>query len=273
MKKRKQKKNKCKNRFIIVGIIVVIAILSLILYINKKECYKVSSRVNKLKETIKKEDSDLIYKTVGWLRIQGTNIDYQIIHNKEDGHEYPAEKEYYLWTNNDFTKSSNNYIINGHNIFNLSAVPKRESKLFTRTEELMKFIYYDFVKKNKYMQLTIDNKDYLYKVFSVAFISGSDSTFIPISDSLDSKEMKHYINILKRNSIYDYDVDVNEKDKIITVTTCTRMFSDPDMEVMYVSGRLLRSDEKNKNYGVEKNRNYNMIEMAWEDVEDEEEEV
>ena len=268
MKKRKNKRNKNKI-FTIIGIIVLVSIFGIIVYINRKDYYVSESGIDKLNQTIKKENEDSISHTVGWLQIQGTNIDYPIIHSDKFSYRYPAEKESYLWTDNRLNeKFTNNTIVNGHNIFNLSSNPKRKSKLFTRSEELMNFVYYDFVKKNKYMKLTINNKEYLYKIFAVAFVSGADATYIPpYPGELTKEEMARYIKILNTHNIYDYDIDVNENDKILTVTTCTRMFTDPNMNVVYVSGRLLRHGEKNKNYGVKESKNHKIIEKAWEDVE------
>ena len=125
-------------------------------------------------------------------------------------------------------------------------------------------------RENEYIQLTIDGHDYIYKIFSVAFIYGSDATFLPHLDDISIKSMKNFLTILDQNSIYDYDVDVNENDKIISVITCNRIFSDDSKEVIYINGRLLRENEKIKNYGVKKNKKYGILEDLWEDVEDEE---
>mgnify|MGYP002624262546 CR=1 FL=1 len=277
MTKRKKKKSKIKSKTLVLSAILcctVLVLLIVMVVLSNHEYYSLSSRVDKVKREAKKEKNKKIdYQTMGWIRVQGTNIDYPIIQHIEDADEedsYPVEKESYFWSRNSDDKLHNNILINGHNIFNLSSRPKRKSKLFKRAEELMSFVYYDFANENKYIQLTIDNHDYIYKIFSVAFIDGSDATFLPHFDDISSKAMRDYLDILNQNSIYDYDVDVNEKDKIISVVTCNRMFSDDSKEVLYINGRLLRDNEKINNYGVKKNKNYGILEDLWEDVEDEE---
>ena len=66
--------------------------------------------------------------------------------------------------------------------------------------------------------------------------------------------------VLKKSNFYDYDIDVNEKDKLISITTCTRFYGvNSDVE-FYVVGRMLREGEKIEHYKVTKNSNYNDIE-------------
>ncbi len=277
MKKAKKNKFKIKKKTLISCVVlccILLVILVIMIILDNHEYYSVVSRVDKVKKEVKKEKNQKIdYRTIGWIRVQGTNIDYPIIQHIEEAEGedvYPVEKESYFWSRNSDDKLHNNMLINGHNIFNLSSQPKRKSKLFKRAEELMSFVYYDFAKENEYIQLTIDDHDYIYKIFSVAFIDGSDATFLPHLDDISIKSMKNFLTILNQNSIYDYDVDVNENDKIISVITCNRIFSDDSKEVIYINGRLLRENEKIKNYGVKKNKKYGILEDLWEDVEDEE---
>ena len=270
MKKIRKRKIKNKKKILVIGLILCGIIAIGVVFLNNREYYSIASRVDKVKKERKKENKEEGYQTIGWLRVQGTNIDYPIIRHIDENSDYPVEKESYVWSKNHDNKLHNNMRINGHNIFNLSSRPKRKSELFKRAEELMNFVYYDFAEENKYIQLTINNHDYLYKIFSVAFIDGSDSTFLPYLDDITTEKMKGYLTILKENSIYDYDVDVNENDKIIRIATCNRIFSDRTKEVIHISGRMLRDNEKVKNYRVRKNKNYVVLDEKWEDVEDEE---
>ena len=72
-------------------------------------------------------------------------------------------------------------------------------------------------------------------------------------------------------NIYDYDVEVDQNDSIISLITCTRFFGvDQNLE-FYVSGRLLRGGETTSDYKVEKAKNYKDVEKVLEgDGEDEE---
>ena len=261
MKKRKQKR--LMRRLIIIPIIVIILILVIYVAWQHREIYKIESRVEQVKNTEVIKDSK--FKTVAWLRVQGTNIDYPIIFCEDDKEDFPVQLESYAWLESAVPRFIDNIEITGHNIFNLSFNRKRHSKNFKRFEELMNFQYYDFAKENQYIQLTIEGKDYLYKIFAVSYIGSSDSTFLPkyikVSD-IDFKRMK---NILKKSNIYEYDIDVNENDKFISLATCTRAFVNDRETTYYVHGRLLREGERATKYKVKKSKKYKEIEEMLEE--------
>ena len=70
--------------------------------------------------------------------------------------------------------------------------------------------------------------------------------------------MKDYIKQIKEASFYDYDVEVLENDKIITLSTCTRFFEGTTKQFVVV-GRMVREDEKVKKYDVKANAKYKEI--------------
>lgn len=262
-KKKKDVKKTAKQikSFTILGIGIAVLLVVLLLYLvisNFCSYYKVESRVDKVDSAKKFKDTS--YQTTGWLRVQGTDIDLPVLHSDKVGENFPVELESFVWSDNEEEGFHNYMKIQGHNIFNLSIIPRKKDESFHRFEELMSFIYYDFAKDNKYIQLTVDGKDYVYKVFSVGFVDKATQTFFPLKDDVDKEEMKKQIKIFKRISLYDYDVDVKETDKIITLSTCTRFYGVNNDYGFYVIGRLLREGEKIDNYKVKKNKSYNEIE-------------
>ena len=261
MKKRKAKR--LMRRIIIILIVVIILALGIYVAWQHREIYKIESRVEKIKNTEVIKDSK--FKTVAWLRVQGTNIDYPIIYCEDEEEDFPVQLESYAWLESAIPKFTDNIEIVGHNIFNLSSHPKRHSKNFKRFEELMNFQYYDFAKENQYIQLTIEGKDYLYKIFAVSFVGASDSTFLPKYTKISDIEFKRMQNILKKSNIYEYDIDVNENDKFISLSTCTRAFVNDKETTYYVHGRLLREGEKATKYGVKKSKKYKEIEKMLEE--------
>ena len=54
---------------------------------------------------------------------------------------------------------------------------------------------------------------------------------------------------MKKNSIYDYDVDVNKDDKIISVATCTRFFGLDDYKDFRI-GQKIEVKSKPKDYQI-----------------------
>lgn len=261
-RKKKKQINSVKHKVkLIVGLMFAV-VIGLIIFLGfkilgPKDNFKIDSRVESVKKT---KIANSSYEAIGWLRIQGTDIDLPILYNEDKSIDFPVDVEKFVWTNNrtkDFTRQIN---ISGHNIFNLSKHPKIKSNSFNRLEQLMAFMYYDFAKDNQYVQLTWGEEDYVYKIFYVGFVDVISAAHINSFQDTSDENIKLEEEILKKSSFYDYDIDVNEKDKIITLTTCTRFYGVNSDYEFYVVGRMLRDDEKIEHYKVTKNSNYNEIE-------------
>lgn len=244
---------------IIIPILIVIFIIVSLIYINvnKPEIYKIEDRTKNVEEE-KKADTEK-YNTIGWLRVQGTNIDSQVI-NYTSKYDDSFINKNYVWNLSESKELENRTIIIGHNLLNLSANPGVNKKIYTRFDDLMAYIYYDFIKENKYIQYTIGNKNYLYKIYAVTsdidYISATEA----ISHDLSEKERSEYIKKVKEESIYKLDVDVNGEDNLITLITCTRMYGEQYHSSFTVEGRMLRDGEKVTDYTVSKTDNYKKIE-------------
>lgn len=249
-----------------------IALVMIVSNFNTKY-YETVSRKNDILSYNKKEADK--YDTVGWLRIQGTNIDYPILHTfSREENRYPLSKENYVWITSSDGKFNNYTNIDGHNLFSLGDNIEKHSKDFKRFEELMDFIYYDFAKENLYFQISTKDGDYLYKIFAVNLFTYEDS-YSSKDDGYDNKEeFQKYIDLLKSNSIYDYSIDVDNTDKIVSLRTCSRFFKNEDSSRDFiVSGRLIREKEKISSYLVNKNKNYKAVESALNGVDNNEENI
>ncbi len=260
-KKKEIKKIKHKAGLIIclmfAAVIGLIILLTIKIVNSNNKLYKVESRVETLKNVKPIENSN--FKTIGWLKVEGTNIDLPIVYSDNDNEDFPVQLESFGWAKKKFDKNSTYFDITGHNIFNLSSTPKIKSDMFKRFEELMAFVYYDFAKDNEYIQLTVDNKDYIYKIFSVGFIDKSVASFFPIKSDIEKDDINELIKVFKEKSLYKYDISVNANDKIISLSTCTRFYGANSDTEFYVVGRLIRDDEKINHYKVIKNKKYEQV--------------
>lgn len=72
--------------------------------------------------------------------------------------------------------------------------------------------------------------------------------------------MREYLDKSIDESIFDFDIDVNEGDKILSLVTCTRMFGHYNDIEFRVDARLVRNGELKSNYDVQKSKNYHEIE-------------
>ena len=262
----KRKKNKKGRRppllflslALIIIVVIILAVIKLLPKKEEKNYYKIQNRTDQVVST-SIEDDGVTYPAVGWLQIQGTDIDYPIVFN-EEANEYPATSDHYVWLSNLEVKFQKHIVLSGHNIFNLSNHPKIKDPLFTRFEELMAFIYYDFAKGNKYIQLTMDGQEYVYKIFSVNLIPFDDTLFFPREYGYTEKEIYSYAKELKETSLFDYNVKIDKNDNILSLVTCTRFYGQDDRYEFRVLGRLVREGEKLDNYSVKKSNNYQKVE-------------
>ncbi len=270
MKNKIKKQNK-KNLFLLIGIAILLIIILLIVLSLKdasiKDYYEIKPRAEKASGEFNGDTYS--YEKVGWIQVQGTSIDLPVLYSLEV--RYPVELEGYAHMTKYYPGFHNHLEVEGHNIFNLSAHPKIESKSFVRFEALMAFVYYDFAKENKYIQLTYGGEEYLYKIFMAGFIPETVAYRLPFSLDYTEDQMKEFLEKVDSYNIYDFDVDVSTEDSVLVLNTCTRFFGQNDDRGFYVIGRLVRDNEKIRNYSVTKNENYKEIEKILKGSEENEE--
>lgn len=249
---------------IVLCIIVILLVVALIKVITKNMApyYKAESRTEEI-SNFTKEHKEL--STLGWLRVQGTNIDYPVIYGspKLDFDDLRID---FTWTENEVKTLTNRVFIQGHNIRNVSNKPLITDKEHNKFEQLPSFTYLDFAKENKYIQYTIDGKDYLYKIFSVAIVDNNELSHT--TKNFTKKELKEYITQSLSESFYDYDIEVDENDNIITLVTCTRFYGRARNYAYKIDARMVRDNERVKNYSVKENKNYKQIENAMKEGEE-----
>lgn len=278
MEEKKKTKSKKKEEsqlllFLLLGLAVVALLVLMICtkLVPQKDFFEVKDRAAKVADT-SVVYNNVEYKAVGWIRVQGTNIDYPII-TDEDNNGYPVEKDHYAWLTNYDPSFGNHMSISGHNIFNLSAHPERENELFIRFEELMNFIYYDFAQENKYIQLSFDGKEYVYKIFGVGLIPVDQVGKFSLTYDFNEEDTEKFLENFKEFNLYDYKIDVNKNDKLISLITCTRFYGTEEEHQFRVVGRLVREGEKYDNYSVKKAKNYKEVEEILKGDENEDEDI
>ena len=237
------------------GVLIIILLSALVftIYNRFKIHYSVSDRTYKIKEVSKNG-----YPVVGWIKVQGTNIDYPVLDSSSESYSISDVDIDFAWTNSFSNTLNNRTVISGHNIRNVSSKPLLNEKTFNNFENLPSYLYYDFIKDNKYVQYTINNKNYLYKIYGVSMI---DSSKVDYDQTMTIESRDKYIKTVKQDSYFDFDIDVNSSDKLITLVTCTRFFGKTSTTIV-VDGRMVRKDEKVRNYKVTKNNSYNDIERT-----------
>ena len=180
------KKNKAVK---IVIILLLFAIVGFVIWYKFSEHYSISDR----SEKIKKEAAKGEYPVIGWVRVQGTNIDYPVIYALDGTVDIDnIDPEYsFAWKNYYDLDKLNRKVLLGHNIRNVSSHPLINEKTFNNFENLPSFLYYDFVKDNKYIQYTDEKgNNYLYKIYAVYLQDGQDNNGL---EEMNKKEKEKFI--------------------------------------------------------------------------------
>lgn len=247
MNNKKIQKRKINPKIILVMLVIVICIMLVVVF---KPYYKTKNRVNDISNFTSNNAHE---KPIGWLRVQGTNIDFPIFYYKDV--DSIGDPEHDLgWSFENNKKLSNRTVVLSHNMKNVSSKPLIANKNHARFEQLMSYIYYEFVKENKYIQYSTNGKNYLFKIYAV-YLQEEENIELY---NINKKEKKEYIDNAINNSYYDFDVDINENDKLLSLVTCTRFYGNSDYSFV-VDARQVRKLEIINNYKVTEKSNYKKI--------------
>lgn len=224
---------KILKNIINVVLILIIDICVYKVYIKSTEYKKADKSYEQIR--IEKQEESLYDKYEdyrGWIKINNTNIDYSIVQGKDNS--FYLDKD----INKNYLSSGYifmNYLNNGFNDENtiLFGHHMRNKTMFAQLE---KYKEKEFFQNDNDIKIEVENDKVLtYKVFSVYVTDANDNY---IKTNFDNKsEYKEFLDKIKNKSIYKSDINVDENDKIITLSTCSYEFNDARM---VVHGKLLK---------------------------------
>ena len=221
----------------IVNIVLIFIIFICIYKIYEKvmEYKKADNAYEKIR--IEKEEDNNAYidneDYRGWIKVENTNIDYPILQGNDN--QYYLDKD----INKEYLTSGSifmNYLNNGFNDENtvLFGHNMRNGTMFA---QLKKYKERDFFYGNNDIDIELSNGITLkYKVFSVYVTDVEDNYIKTKFDNKD--EYKEFLDRIKNKSIYKTEIDLNEDDKIITLSTCSYEFNDARI---VVHGKLIKN--------------------------------
>ena len=162
-------------------------------------------------EQLLKENADV----KGWIKVEGTKIDYPILQGADNlaylrknyYKEYSPAGSIFLDFRNDVDDLDNNTVIYGHRM--------KDGSMF---EPIVNYEDEDFLKNNPVIELETLHGSYEAEVFA-AYETTTDFNYIQTEFS-SAGEFGSFLSEINKKSVIESDVDVNEGDKIITLSTC-----------------------------------------------------
>ena len=183
---------------------------------------------------------------IGWLQIPGTNIDYAVT--------CTTNNDYYM--NHDIYKQSSkngalvadyecnfdgglpkNTIIYGHNWNNCYAPIKINNPNHVMFEQLHSYVDADFAANHPYIYFSTTEGDYKYQVFAAFYTHINWTDYIYAYP--DSAKFSNVVSTAKQKSEHNFGVSVSGSDKIISLSTCTRMMGNTNQYRFVVMAKLV----------------------------------
>ena len=219
-----------------IVLISIIAVCAYKIYDKSAEYKKADESYAQIRLDKENENNNNLYNKYedyrGWIKVDNTNIDYPIVQGKDDS--FYLDKD----INKNYLSSGSifmNYLNNGFNDENtiLFGHHMRNKTMFAQLE---KYKEKEFFQNDNDIKIEVENDKVLtYKVFSVYVTDANDNY---IKSKFDNKsEYNEFLDKIKNKSIYKSDINVDENDKIITLSTCSYEFDDARM---VVHGKLLK---------------------------------
>lgn len=169
---------------------------------------------NNLTETTKKNFNKLLEENdevVGWIKVSGTDIDYPYVKHKDNSyylnHSFNKSTNDAGWIFLDYRNNTNfednNTIIYAHN--------RIDGSMFGSLRNTLKKDWYNNPNNHIITIETLSNT-FTFQIFSIYIIETTD-------DYLDINMQEGYDLFINR-SIYNFNIQVTNEDKILTLSTC-----------------------------------------------------
>ena len=164
-------------------------------------------------DNLLKENRD----TVGWLYVNNTNINYPFVQGDDNSYylnrAFDGSKSAAGWLfadyRSDVTNFKRNTVIYGHG--------RVDQVMFGSLEKVLEKEWYTNT-DNHIIKLSTPTHNTLWQVFAVYTIP-SESYYLKHNFENDAAYLE-FLDTIQSRSIYDFNVDLDEKDKVLTLSTC-----------------------------------------------------
>ena len=154
--------------------------------------------------------------TVAFIKVEGTDVKHIVVKGNNNEfylyHNFEKQNNIAGWIfadyRNKFDGSDKNIIVYGHNMKN--------NTMFATLKNILNKDWQE-KEENRNIIFKTEKESAIYKVFSVYQIEPEDYY---ITTSFTKNEFTQFVKTIKSRSVYDFNVDVNEDDQILTLSTC-----------------------------------------------------
>lgn len=182
-------------------------------------------------DDLKNSNSD----TVAWIKVEGTNIDYPVVQTYDNKyyltHSFDKNYNEAGWIFADYRNNlvdDKNLVIYGHARLN--------ETMFGSLKNVIKSFWYEN-SDNHVIKLSTPTVNSSWQVFSTYTIPAED--YYITTDFIDNASFYEFVKILRARSVYDYNVDLTDTDRILTLSTC---YSDNKRVVLHA--KLIKYENK-----------------------------
>lgn len=172
--------------------------------------------------------------TIGFIKVMGTNINYPFVQTKDN--DYYLNRSYdktynnagwiFLdYRNNEF--NDKNTIIYGHGRIN--------GTMFGSLKDTLKSSWQSN-KDNYIIKISTEKENSIWQIFSIYKIA---TTSDYLQTTFTDNEFESFINLIKGRSSYNFETNVTNEDKVLTLSTCYN-----DNDKMVVHAKLIKYVQK-----------------------------
>ncbi len=187
--------------------------------------------------------------TIGWVNLPNTNVDYPVVHKagvenyayyESKGYDKNYSRDGVIWADYEctFPELSQNTTLYGHNWHNIYT-PRTQANAQsndTMFSLVMSYHYPEFAQENPFIYFSTTEKDYVFQVFAGFY---TDLSFGYNFANMTQEQFQQVIAEAKAKSLANYNVPVTSEDKILTLSTCTRMYGNTENQRFVVMAKLV----------------------------------
>lgn len=208
-------------------VVLVYSIFNIVMwYVDNKENKNIQEEIKEIIDDTSEDNNDIDFKAlkeknkeiVAYLKVNNTNIDYIVVKGTDNSYylKHNLYKQYnragwiFMDYHNKLDGSDKNIVIYGHNTY--------DGTMFGTLRNVVKKEWYEN-DENHIINLITEDEVITYQVFSTYSIKVEDYYINTIFKN--NSEFNTFVNTLKKRSVYNYGVEVDGEDSILTLSTCT----------------------------------------------------